>query len=302
MYFICIIHIKFIPLHIIQCKDMTEFKLIKYKDDILNSFDSGESCTSISRRYNCYLQAVTNLVKHFRPNSELHPYIGNINYFHTINSYAKAYIVGFIAADGSLVKTKTTTALTITIKYEDKAVLEFIKSEIGNTHKLHEIIRKSSFNKNLTIHHIRYCIANRTIERDLNNLGIYSNKSLTMGNIIKNIPYNYRDAFIIGYFDGDGSATIRDGLYPNDRGILCKDNSVYIQMRGTREFLIGVCNHLDIDISHIHKNDSIPNLSVANKKDVIRFYKCYNNLPFYYKRKHDKFLQRINLPAFDKYK
>ena len=32
-----------------------------------------------------------------------------------------------------------------------------------------------------------------------------------MGNIIKNIPYEYRDAFIIGYFDGDGSITVRDG-------------------------------------------------------------------------------------------
>lgn len=52
---------------------------------------------------------------------------GNVHYFDVIDSYAKAYIAGFIAADGALVKTKTTTTLTITIKYEDKAVLDFIK-------------------------------------------------------------------------------------------------------------------------------------------------------------------------------
>lgn len=233
---------------------------------------------------------------------KLNPDKGNVHYFDNIDSYAKAYIIGFIAADGALVKTKSTTTLTITINYEDKAVLEFIKSEIGNEHKLLEIVRPSSFDSSKNIHHIRYAISDRHITEALNKLGITSNKSLSMGNIIKNIPYEYRDAFIIGYFDGDGSVTTRDGEYPNDRGILCKDYSLYIQMRGTKEFLTGVCSHLKIDPSHIHQNDSIPHLSFANKKDTYRFYQCYKNLPFYYKRKHDKFLQRINHPSYDKYK
>lgn len=233
---------------------------------------------------------------------KLNPDKGNVHYFDTIDSYAKAYIVGFIAADGALVRTRTTTTLTITLKYEDKAVLEFIKSEIGNEHKLQEIIRPSSFDSSKNIHHIRYTISDRNITKALNKLGIISNKSLSMGNIIKNIPYEYRDAFIIGYFDGDGSVTIRDGEYPNNRGILCKDYSLYIQIRGTREFLFGICNHLKIDTSHIHQNDSIPHLSFASKKDTYRFFQCYNNLPFYYERKYNKFLQRINHPSYDKYK
>ena len=233
---------------------------------------------------------------------KLNPDKGNVHYFDTIDSYAKAYIVGFIAADGALVRTRTTTTLTITLKYEDKAVLEFIKSEIGNEHKLQEIIRPSSFDSSKNIHHIRYTISDRNITKALNKLGIISNKSLSMGNIIKNIPYEYRDAFIIGYFDGDGSVTIRDGKYPNDRGILCKDYSLYIQIRGTREFLFGICNHLKIDTSHIHQNDSIPHLSFASKKDTYRFFQCYSNLPFYYERKYNKFLQRINHPSYDKYK
>jgi hypothetical protein len=233
---------------------------------------------------------------------KLNPDKGNVHYFDIIDSYAKAYIVGFIAADGALVKTRTSTTLTITIKYEDRAVLEFIKSEIGNEHKLQEIIRPSSFDSSKIIHHIRYTISDGHITKALNALGITSNKSLSMGNIIKNIPYEYRDAFIIGYFDGDGSITIRDGQYPNDRGILCYDYSLYIQIRGTKDFLLGICNHLKIDVTHIHQNDSIPHLSFASKRDTYRFFQCYKNLPFYYKRKHDKFLQRINHPSYDKYK
>lgn len=153
---------------------------------------------------------------------------GNVHYFDVIDSYAKAYIVGFIAADGALVKTKTTTTLTITIKYEDRAVLDFIKSEIGNAHELKEIRRPSGYDKTKMIHHIRYCISDNNIANALINLGITPNKSLTIGNIIENIPYEYRDAFIIGYFDGDGSVTIRDGLHKNSRGILVKDYSLYI--------------------------------------------------------------------------
>lgn len=284
---------------------MGKLKLENQKELILSKFDAGESCTKIAKDLGEYLQAITNLIKTYRPNIPLMPNKGNVHYFETIDSYAKAYIVGFIAADGSLVKNKRTsvTTLTITIKYEDKEVLEFIKSEIGNSHDLHEIKRQSSFDKTKTIHHIRYCLSDKNIVQDLNKLGITSNKSLTMGNIIKNIPYEYRDAFIIGYFDGDGSVHIENRL--KEKKIshkLYPDHSLYIQIRGTKEFLQGICEHLNITSSHIHQNDSIPHLSFANKKDTYRFFQCYANLPFYYKRKHDKFLQRISHPSYDKYK
>ena len=281
---------------------MAKFKLENQKETVLSRFDSGESCTDIANSLGVYLQTVTNLIKHYRPTVSLVPNKGNIHYFENIDSYAKAYIVGFIAADGAVVKTKTSTSLTITLKYEDKAVLEFIKSEIGNSHKLQEIIRPSSFDKSKIIHHIRYCISDKIIIRDLQKLGVTYNKSLTMENIIENIPHKYRDAFIIGYFDGDGSVSIRKGLHRNSKGKLVPDHSLYINIRGTKSFLEGICNHLNIDTCHVRQFDSIPSLNFASKKDVVRLYQCYNNLPFYYKRKHDKFLQRINHPSFDKYK
>lgn len=267
---------------------------------VMNLISDGKKVPEIANILNINKVTISSFLR--THGIKLNPDKGNVHYFDTIDSYAKAYIVGFIAADGALVKTKTSTTLTITIKYADKAVLEFIKSEIGNEHKLQEIIRPSSFDPSKIIHHIRYTISDRYITKALNKLGITSNKSLSMGNIIKNIPYEYRDAFIIGYFDGDGSVTIRNGQYPNDRGILYRNYSLYIQIRGTKDFLLGICNHLKIDVTHIHQNDSIPHLSFASKKDTYRFFQCYKNLPFYYKRKHDKFLQRINHPSYAKYK
>lgn len=223
------------------------------------------------------------------------PKQGNIHYFETIDTYAKAYILGFIAADGALVSAVkgSTITLTITVKYEDKAVLEFIKTEIGNSHKLLEIRRPSGFDKTKMIHHIRLAMSNPQIVKDIMKYGILPRKSLSMENIISNIPVEFRDAFIIGYFDGDGSVHIENK--PND-------NSLYINIRGTKPFLEGICDHLNVTKSHIYQYDSIPNLAFANKKDTYRFYQCYQHLPFYYKRKHDKFLARINHPSYDKYK
>ena len=277
--------------------------IVMTKDVINNVFhylEQGKTIVEISSLLGINKSTISSYLRN--SGISLLPNKGNVHYFHSIDSFAKAYIVGFIAADGALVKTKTTTTLTITIKYEDREVLEFIKSEIGNSHKLQEIKRKSSFDSSKNIHHIRYTISDKNITEDLKNLGITYNKSLTLGNIINNIPYIYRDAFIIGYFDGDGSVTIRDGLYPNDRGILCKDYSLYIQIRGTKDFLSGICNHLSIDESHIRVKGSIPCLSFASKKDTYRFFQCYTYLPFYYKRKYDKFLQRINHTSYDRYK
>ena len=234
----------------------------------------------------------------FRPNP------GNIHYFETIDSFSKAYILGFIAADGALVPAKhgPTITLTITIKYEDKAILEFIKSEIGNSHNLLEIRRPSGFNPSKQIHHIRLSFSTPQIVYDIMKYGITPNKSLTMGNIIENIPYEYRDAFIIGYFDGDGSVSIREDLHKDSKGKLVQDHSLYISIRGTKDFLYGICNHLGVSLNHIYKFESIPRLNFANKKNTYRFYQCYKGLSFYYKRKHDVFLKKINHPSYDKYK
>ena len=229
----------------------------------------------------------------------------NVHYFDVIDSYAKAYILGFIAADGALVKGTTTssTTLTITVKYEDRAVLYFIKNQLQDTNrKLLEIKRKSSFDNTKEIHHIRYAISRRPIIDSIMKYGITTNKSLIMGNILGNIPIEFRGAFIIGYFDGDGSVTALNGEKPNDRGYLCKDYSLYISIRGTQQFLEGICEHLSIDKSHIKQYDSIPRLSFANKENVMQLFKCYNNLTFYYRRKHNKFLSRINHSSYDKYR
>lgn len=281
---------------------MSKIRISDYSNSIMDLVAKGFAPKAIATNLNLNPVSVDSWLRKNYPELSFRPNPGNLHYFDIVDSYAKAYILGFIAADGALVKTRSSTTLTITLKYEDKEILEFIKSEIGSEAPLKEIKRPSSFDNTKIIHHIRYTNSNRELIQGITKWGITENKSLTMSDIIKNIPYDFRGAFIIGYFDGDGSITIRNGFYENDRGILCKDNSLYIQIRGTKSFLRGICEYLKINDSHIHQNDSIPQLVFANKKDTMALYKCYTHLPFYLKRKHDKFLERINLPCYDKYR
>lgn len=209
-------------------------------------------------------------------------YLRNENYFDVIDTYAKAYIVGFIAADGSIVKSSRGNSyyLTITIKYEDKAILDFIKQELGSLHKLTEINKIGVFGK--PIHHIRLSIGNSNLIRGLNQIGLHPNKSLTIGNLIDNMPQQYKGAFIIGYLDGDGSVT-RVSNSPNNK-------SLNIQIRGTREFLKGITSTLEMPDTYISQYDSIPQLSITHKKYQRILFSYYENLPFYYTRKYNKFL------------
>ena len=128
-----------------------------------------------------------------------------------------------------------------------------------------------------------------------------------MGNIINNIPIEYRKAFIIGYFDGDGSvSTINTTKTKFCKKDNCNKNypcyNLAINIRGTSEFLTGICNFLEIPSSFIRQYDSIPSLCFSNKRDVIKFFKCYENMPFFLNRKYNIFLDRINHKSYDKYK
>lgn len=82
---------------------MRKLKLENKKDLILSLYKEGKTPIEISKILGTYLQPVTNLLKTYIPNIKFTPNKGNVHYFHTIDSYAKAYIVGFIAADGALV-------------------------------------------------------------------------------------------------------------------------------------------------------------------------------------------------------
>lgn len=231
----------------------------------------------------------------------------NLQYFQEINSFNKAYLLGFIAADGAIVQNKNTTTkvLTITIHAKDIAVLELLKKELNSSLSIKDITFKSKSLQSykLDVNHKRFCTARKEIVKDLEIIGLTSNKSLIMSNLVINIPKAFRKAFIIGYFDGDGcfidskvkrirKYLKKDGTYSTYTGE--KYNSC-ISIKGTQEFLQGIVDELQISSYNIKQiqNQKIYTLLIVKNSDILKFYDCYNYCDFYLSRKKDKFTRKI---------
>mgnify|MGYP003585720889 CR=1 FL=1 len=231
----------------------------------------------------------------------------NIQYFKKINSYNKAYLLGFIAADGAIVQNKNTNTktLTITIHTKDVAVLKLLKLELNSSLSIKDINYKSKSlsSYKLDVNHKRFNTSKKEIIQDLESYGLTSNKSLTMTNLIVNIPTQYRKAFILGYFDGDGcfidSKVVRKRKYLKKDGSFSeytgeKYNS-HISIKGTKEFLQGIVDELQIQSYRIKQiqNQNIFTLLIVKNSDILKFYDCYNHCDFYLQRKKDKFTRKI---------
>ena len=126
------------------------------------------------------------------------------NFFKCINTEEKAYILGFICADGHIEKDR----LNITVSIKDRDILEKIRCAMHSNHPIKEIQRTNPYKKTnrkiLILSELM--IGSVELVKSLFNMGLTTNKTYTLnGDILKYIPkYLIRD-FLRGYFDGDGN-------------------------------------------------------------------------------------------------
>lgn len=158
----------------------------------------------------------------------------NESYFERIDSKEKAYILGFIAADGCVSKKRGNSGrtLSINIKPEDYNVLDFIKKELGSDKEIKKI-KGAGFGLGTSL--ISLEVNSTKMCSDLEKLGIVARKSL----ILKppKIEEEYFMPFIKGYFDGDGT------IYKTK----CYNNYC-VGFCGTKEMLEWISNILKMSI------------------------------------------------------
>lgn len=126
------------------------------------------------------------------------------DFFKCINTEEKAYILGFICADGHISEDR----LVITVSEKDLDILEKIKCAMHSNHPLKRVKRTNPYNrtsrKQLTL--VELMIGRRELVKPLFDMGLTTDKTYTLnGDILKYVPkYLMRD-FLRGYFDGDGN-------------------------------------------------------------------------------------------------
>lgn len=220
------------------------------------------------------------------------PTLEEVNYFENIDTHLKAYFLGFIAADGCILENKSgNKSLEIGINKKDVVVLEKLLDELKSSHN----IRYKEATSSCSIH-----ISNSKLISDIERIGITSRKSLTMPNLIHNIPTEFQSSFICGLYDGDGSI----GFYKRAK---CNTWFISVGLIGTKEVVEGVRNWLEKNIElktkYIYNNKNRNPLTVqfnfTRRSEVIEFFKrIYFPCPFSLKRKYDKFLNFPEITNF----
>jgi len=217
------------------------------------------------------------------------------NYFNIIDNYKKAYILGFLYADGCITKDGR---VSILLSQKDIEILEFIKLEVCPNTKIvysnYQNIKRSP--------QIKLRFSSKTIYNKLIELGFSINKTSENSNIFTNIPNEYKLDFIKGYSDGDGNIRCqyrescrKDGKYYWTTSFSYVNGSIKI-LQNIRDFLYkkGINN----GIMRSYKNKNLYyTLSYTKKIDTYNYCKLlYSDLnKFSLQRKKELALKVIKL-------
>lgn len=142
----------------------------------------------------------------------------NENFFEEINTEEKAYLLGFLLADGYLLKSQW--QIKLEIHKEDSYILEKFNNLVYN-----ETRPMPQFGNC-----VRLAIYNKKMYADLEKLGLHQAKSLTVSMPETGlIPKELMHHFVRGIFDGDGCIyhTVRD----------CKRKKGYFQITGSKNVI-----------------------------------------------------------------
>ena len=122
----------------------------------------------------------------------------NDNYFNVIDTEEKAYILGFLYADGYLA---SDGRIGIRLNRKDKEIIYLIQKIICPDRKV-EYTNNQNIKRSPQIS-LRF--KSKKIYSRLEELGFCVEKTKTSSNIFHNIPNQHKTDFIRGFTDGDGS-------------------------------------------------------------------------------------------------
>ena len=210
----------------------------------------------------------------------------NDNFFKVQNSNM-AYILGLLAADGSV--SKKENLIAIQLKAVDKEILEKINEKTQNTRPLEFYTRKETGDEISS-----FRVWSAEWKKDLAHYGIIPNKTFTLQPPDFLLP-EYRIDYIRGYFDGDGS------IYQ-----LKTQNRVFFEISGASKVMIDWIRNELVNHYHIFINKELienkPNgtviykIKIGSVEELNKLYTLlYKDKELFLTRKKEKFYSLLKL-------
>ena len=233
-------------------------------------------------------RAVRRVLKEEGINTRLkNRYILDENYFDCIDTESKAYILGFIYADGFVGDEKFNN---IVIAVNDLEILEFIAKEFKFTGNIRKT-KKGGFENSKCGYSLNF--SSKIMASRLREIGLYPNKSLTI-DTLPQIDKKLVRHFIRGYFDGDGSIVLshNTSYYKAIDGVIKYIYPTYCFMiLGTKGFLEEIIKEAEFNYAKIHntKSEKIKCIKINAKKEFNNIFKyLYDNSTIKLQRKYNK--------------
>jgi hypothetical protein len=200
------------------------------------------------------------------------------DFFETINTIEKAYILGFIIADGHNNIPKN--LLSIQLHPQDTDILEKINTAMGSTNPIHFYQYGKTKKACLGINSKQIC-------SDLLNLGITQNKTYDV--IIPKITPDLLKYLVLGIFDGDGSISIDNARY----------NKGNLTITGTKEIIQTISELIKTECNvntyiyerHKERDNNNYTLSICGNLQIIRLLDwLYDDTTIFLNRKYEKYM------------
>lgn len=215
----------------------------------------------------------------------------NQNFFKTWTQ-EMAYVLGFFAADGSMVAHKN-GGKYIEFHITDRCILERIASCTDSTHRITERPVRNENHKAI----YRIQIGSKEWYADLGVLGFTQNKSKIL--CFPRVPPEFLGDFTRGCFDGDGCVHIAEYFSKEKKKMIWVFTSRFIC--GTPSFLVDLHNALKkrgIRGGYIHTKKGACEL-VFSRHDSVALYRLMYHTGLtaglYLPRKHETFERAIRL-------
>lgn len=205
--------------------------------------------------------------------ADLRKHPANDNFFDSINTEIKAYLLGYLYADGYLA---SDGRMGIRLQEDDVEILELIQKYICP-----RSIIESSNNQNFKRkpqHSIRW--KSKRMYKRLQELGFHIDKTHIDSDIFKYIPENMKKHFLRGYTDGDGSIQ----AYRLDNGTYRKIGIIWCN--GSKEILEDIMRWLPKYSWHLYNNGTyftLGNYTQNEASEIIQF--LYKDANFFLSRK-----------------
>lgn len=237
------------------------------ENSIVSNYKSGQTCKQIAESLGVCLKTICNILeRNGVDRSNIYHNISLIdNYWENINTYDKAYFLGFLITDGNVFGNN----VRLQLSNKDEYILKIFSEKTNNSNRIHKDKRGFS----------AFSIKRKSWVKDLSKYGVIPNKTSTV--FLPEIDKDLMPHLLRGIFDGDGWITFKGHTIG-----LCGNEILTTQVRDYLVDKLGVFN-----VKVIKNSDSLWSINWSSKKDI----KLIGD--YIYKDKNDCYLTR----KFDNY-